>query len=332
MNVHTDLGKLPLFRNAVVTIGTFDGVHTGHQQIISQLKEEAAKIDGETIIVTFHPHPRRIIGTSSKEIKLINTLEEKMELLAGSGIGHLVIVPFTQAFAEMTAEEYIQDFLIKKFLPKTIIIGYDHRFGKDRKGDYHLLEDSSRTYHFRLKEIPVHVLQEVSVSSTRIRESITGGAIEVANQLLGYDFFFEGKIVAGNKLGRTIGFPTANLRIPDAEKIIPGDGVYAVACQLSGASDESAPLLEGFRPFQQFETKGWMGMMNIGNRPTIGDSEKTVEVNLFDFANDIYGKSLRVHVKKRLRSEQVFSGLEALKAQLAKDQAAARFFFKSRSA
>ena len=219
MNVHRDLEQLPVFKNAVITIGTFDGVHTGHQQIIQQLKDEAVKINGETVIITFHPHPRKIIGASLKEIKLINTLEEKTELLAEKGIDHLVIIPFTQAFSELTAEQYVRDFLIAKFHPHTITIGYDHRFGKERKGDYHLLEDCSPVYGYVLKEIPVHLLNAVSVSSTRIRESITNADIETANKLLGYDFFFEGTVIEGNKLGRTIGYPTANLKIEDEEKI-----------------------------------------------------------------------------------------------------------------
>ncbi|MBS1667186.1 MAG: bifunctional riboflavin kinase/FAD synthetase [Bacteroidetes bacterium] len=315
MNVHTDLEKLPLFNNAVVTIGTFDGVHTGHQQIIEQLKNEAVKIDGETVIISFHPHPRKIINGNSKEVKLINTLEERIALLAAKGIDHLVIVPFTEAFAEQSAEEYIRDFLIEKFKPHTIIIGYDHRFGKGRKGDYHLLEAGCSTYHYTLKEIPVHVLNAISVSSTRIREAILQGDIETAKKLLGYDFFFEATIVEGNKLGRTIGYPTANLKIENEEKLLPGDGVYAVK-----AAIENGKLGIGNWELGNEITPNLKGMMNIGNRPTVGGTPKTIEVNLFDFDQDIYGKKLRVYVKKYLRGEQKFSGLDALKTQLAKDK------------
>jgi riboflavin kinase/FMN adenylyltransferase len=306
MNVHRDLERLPVFKNAVITIGTFDGVHIGHQQIINQLKNEAVKINGETVIITFHPHPRKIIGSSSNDIKLINTLEEKIELLESKGIDHLVIVPFTEKFSQLTADEYISDFLIAKFRPNIIIIGYDHRFGKGRKGDYHLLEDCSKIFSYELKEIPVHILNEISVSSTRIREAIKNAEIEIANNLLGYDFFFKGRITEGNKLGRTIGYPTANLKIEDEEKIIPGNGVYAVELSI-----ENSPLTIHH---------SLKGMMNIGIRPTVDGTSKTIEVNIFDFDKDIYGKEMIVSVKKHLRSEQKFSGLDALKEQLKKDK------------
>jgi len=299
------------FHNAVITIGTFDGVHTGHQQIIEQLKNEAATIGGETVIITFDPHPRKVVNAASG-IKLINTTEEKIELLAGKGIDHLVIIPFTDAFSKMTAEEYVSDFLIKKFHPHTIIIGYDHRFGSGRKGDYHLLENLCEKFNYVLREIPVHILNAVSVSSTRIRESISNGDMKTANELLGYDFFFEGTVVVGNKLGRKIGYPTANLKIENAEKLIPGDGVYAVAVKPDGEGH----LLQG--------------MMNIGFRPTVDGSKRIIEVNIFDFSKDIYGRTIRVHVKKFLRGEQKFSGLDALKEQLAMDKAESLNYFNSR--
>jgi riboflavin kinase/FMN adenylyltransferase len=317
MNVHRDLEQLPVFKNAVITIGTFDGVHIGHQQIINQLKEEAAKINGETIIITFHPHPRKIIGRALHEIKLINTLGEKIELLEAKGIDHLVVVPFTEKFSKLTAEEYIRDFLVARFHPHTIIIGYDHRFGEGRKGDYHLLEDDSSIFHYLLKEIPVHVLNEVSVSSTRIREAIMNADMETANQLLGYDFFFEGTVMEGNKLGRTIGYPTANLKIENEEKIVPGNGVYIVDVRMqeAGFGIPDTKTLH-FDPV----ISNLSGMMNIGTRPTIDGSNRTIEVNIFDFDKDIYGKILRVSVRKHLRSEQKFPGLNALKEQLAKDK------------
>lgn len=331
MKVHKDLGQLPIFKDAVVTIGTFDGVHTGHQQIIQQLKDEAAKIDGEKVIITFHPHPRKVIGASSKEIKLINTLDEKTELLAAKGIDHLVIVPFTQAFSELTAEEYVRDFLIAKFHPHTIIIGYDHRFGKERKGDYHLLEDCCSVYSYALKEIPVHVLNAVSVSSTRIREAIAHGEIESANRLLGYDFFFEGTVIEGNELGRTIGYPTANLKTESEEKIVPGDGVYVVELsivnrQWSVEADNANNIQSSFTNHHSLK-----GMMNIGYRPTVDGAKKTIEVNIFDFNEDIYGKALRVYVKKYLRGEQKFSSLDALKDQLAKDKMQTIAYFAEES-
>ncbi|MBS1948017.1 MAG: bifunctional riboflavin kinase/FAD synthetase [Bacteroidetes bacterium] len=328
MKVHRDLIQLPVFRNAIVTIGTFDGVHTGHQQIIDQLKDESKRTNGETVIITFHPHPRKIVGNSPHEIKLINTLSEKIELLEARGIDHLVVVPFNEQFSNLSAEEYIRDFLIGKFRPHTIIIGYDHRFGKGRKGDYHLLEDCCRDFKYELKEIPVHVLNEISVSSTRIRESIINADIETANKLLGYDFFFEGIVVEGNKLGRTIGYPTANLEIEEEEKIVPGNGVYAVRLSMVNGqgSIEDSYNFEAHSPFAIHHSL--KGMMNIGTRPTVGGSKRTIEVNIFDFNENIYGKTLRAFIKKHLRNEQKFDGLDALKEQLAKDKKATIEFFK----
>jgi riboflavin kinase/FMN adenylyltransferase len=321
MNVHRDLERLADFKNAVITIGTFDGVHTGHQKIIQQLKEEAERINGETVIITFHPHPRKIVG--SKEIKLINTLDEKIELLSAKKVDHLVIIPFTEIFSRQSAEEYIHDFLVKKFHPHTIIIGYDHRFGKDRAGDYHLLEKLSQEENYILKEIPAHILNEISVSSTRIRAAITNGDIATANELLGYDFFFEGLVVVGNKLGRTIGYPTANLKIEDEEKLLPGDGVYAVEARVaSGKWRVGSSESEMVNSHLPLTTNHLLkGMMNIGFRPTIDGKQKTIEVNIFAFDEDIYGKKLRVYVKQYLRGEQKFAGLDALKEQLAKDKA-----------
>jgi len=257
------------------------------------------------------------VVSAASGIKLINTTDEKIELLSQKGIDHLVIVPFTDAFSKLTAEEYVSEFLIKKFHPHTIIIGYDHRFGAGRKGDYHLLEDLSETFNYVLREIPVHILNTISVSSTRIRETIASGNMEVANELLGYPFFFEGQVVEGNKLGRKIGYPTANLNINNDEKLIPGDGVYAVQVELK----------DGTAHKQNHNTL--QGMMNIGFRPTLDGTKRIIEVNIFDFDKDIYGKTLRVHVKKFLRGEQKFNGLDALKEQLARDKADSVAYFKS---
>jgi len=196
-------------------------VHIGHQQILSQLKQEAGRIQGETVIVTFHPHPRKVVAAGQAPVFLINTIEEKIELLEKNGITHLVIVPFTEAFSQQAPEEYIEHFLIEKFHPHTVIIGYDHRFGQGRKGDYKLLELYSEKLGFELKEIPAHVINESTVSSTRIREAILNGDIDLAKSLLGYDFFFEGKVVEGNKLGRTLGYPTANLQVQLGENWFP---------------------------------------------------------------------------------------------------------------
>jgi len=305
MQVYRNTDFLHPFRNAVLTIGTFDGVHTGHQQLIAQMKTQAASVDGEAVIITFDPHPRTVINAASG-IRLINTMEEKIELLGGKGIDCLVIVPFTEQFAALSPEDYISQFLIRHFKPHTLIIGYDHHFGKGRAGNYELLKQKADIYQYQLMEIPAHLLDSISVSSTRIRQAITEGDMETANHLLGYTFFFSGEVTEGNKLGRTIGYPTANLVISEKTKLIPGDGVYAVDVEIA---DEPG--------------KRYHAMMNIGFRPTIDGSKRMIEVNIFDFERMIYGRTLKVFVKRFLRSEQKFSGLDALKAQLALDKSSA---------
>jgi riboflavin kinase/FMN adenylyltransferase len=315
MQVHRDIDHLPLFRHSVLTIGTFDGVHLGHRQILSQLKTEAERINGEAVIITFHPHPRKIINSSQSPIHLINTISEKIDLLEALDIDHLVIVPFDERFSQVSADDYIKHFLVEKFNPHTIIIGYDHHFGKNRTGDYLLLEEYSAKYGFRLIEISPHIIAENAVSSTRIRRSLQEGDISSANRLLGYDYFFEGKVITGNKLGRTLGYPTANLEIEDREKLIPANGIYVVEALLinGGAVVNKASRLTG--------------MMSIGIRPTIADGKFMIEINIFDFSEDIYGKTLRVYVKKYLRPEYKFDSLEALKDQLAEDKTDSIKFF-----
>lgn len=308
MQVHRDINNLPGFRNAVITIGTFDGMHTGHQQITRLLKEEANTIGGESVIITFNPHPRMVVQNikpSQKEaatkINLLNTLDEKIALIEKQAIDHLVIVPFTYEFSLLTAEEYINEFLVEKFHPHTIIIGYDHRFGQQRQGDYKLLEAYAGKCNYVVKEIPEHVINHIAISSTKIRETILAGDIETANKFLGYDYFFDGIVAEGDKIGRTIGYPTANIQPADDNKLIPGNGVYAVQIITPGGQLKN-------------------GMMNIGVRPTIGGIKRMIEVNIFDFDEDIYGQQVKVLVKKYLRPEQKFQGLEALKDQLAIDK------------
>ena len=274
-------------------------MHSGHKHILDQLKSEAKNILGETVIVTFHPHPRKIVSHTHK-VQLLNTLEEKIELLSDEGIDHLVVTPFDEAFAEQSAEGYIKDFLVQRINPHTIIIGYDHRFGKNREGNYLMLEQYAETLGFVVKEISEKVLNEVAVSSTRIRKALLVGDVETANTLLGYDYFFEGNVIEGNQLGRTLGYPTANIAIKNHEKLIPGNGVYAVKIKIGEDC--------------------FKGMMNIGFRPTVDGSRLAIEVNIFDFDRDIYHTKIRVYVKYFLRSEQKFSGLNALKAQLARDK------------
>ncbi len=302
MKVHYDIDHLPSFRNAVITIGTFDGVHMGHRQIISRLSAEAKIIGGETVIITFHPHPRKVVSSTILGIRLINTLEEKIGLLEQLGIDHLVVVPFTEAFANQPAEDYLKNFLIGRFNPHTIIIGYDHRFGRDRLGDYRLLEKKTKEYKYQLKEIPKHIVDNISISSTNIREAILHSDIGTANKLLGYEFFFSGTVVHGNKLGRKLGYPTANLKIQDEEKIIPGNGIYAVFAQ-----PEAAP-------------NKLKGMMSIGFRPTVDGKTRVAEVNIFDFDEQIYGQTLKVFVKKYLREEIKFDNLDQLVKQIGQDK------------
>jgi riboflavin kinase / FMN adenylyltransferase len=300
MQIHRDIANLPEFRNAVITIGTFDGVHLGHKQIIDNLKKEAAAAQGESVIITFHPHPRKVVSSVITGVRLINTLAERIELLEKTGIDHLVIVPFTDYFANQTAEEYIRDFIVEKFKPHTIIIGYDHRFGKERSGDYKLMEAKAIIYNYQLKEIPEHILHTIKVSSTNIRNAILHSKIEVANNFLGYNFFFEGEVFHGDKIGRTIGYPTANLKSTYEEKICLGDGIYAV--------------------YVIVEAVTYKAMMSIGFRPTVNGKVRVTEVNIFDFAKEIYGQTIRVIVKKYLRNEVKFDGLEALKEQLHLDK------------
>ena len=302
MIVYNDIEQLPDFRNAVITVGTFDGVHTGHQQIIHLMTEEAAEINGETVIITFHPHPRKIISTGQTPLFLLNTLEEKISLLGKYGIDYLVVIPFTEAFSNLTADQYIRDFLVKTFHPNKIIIGHDHHFGKDRAGNYLLLEEKAHELKYKVKEIPEYMVHNNTISSTKIRTALQQGDIETANAYLGYDYFFNGTVMEGNKLGRTIGYPTANLGTTDENKLIPGNGVYAVTVKLSP-------------PDNIFQ-----GMMNIGIRPTVDGSNRVIEVNIFDFDKDIYGRILTITIMKYLRNEQKFEGLEGLKVQLAMDK------------
>lgn len=302
MKVYRSLEQLPVFTKAVITIGTFDGVHLGHQQIIQQLLQEAKATGGESVLISFYPHPRKIVQPETN-IAQLTTLEERIELLKQQGLDNLVVVQFNKKFSEQTAQQYIKDFLVDLFHPSLIIIGYDHKYGNNREGDYLLLEQMGETYNYVVEEIPQQVLNDVAVSSTRIREALQKGNIETANQLLGYSYFFKGYVIEGNKLGRKLGFPTANLQMEDADKLVPANGVYAVEAQVEGESS----ILKG--------------MMNIGIRPTVDGSRRMIEVNLFDFDEDIYNRHLKVYVKHHLRDEHKFDGLEKLTEQLHKDKA-----------
>ncbi|MCW3074007.1 MAG: riboflavin biosynthesis protein RibF [Flaviaesturariibacter sp.] len=299
MQVHSHIHDLPPFRNAVITIGTFDGVHKGHQQIISALREQAEKVAGESVLITFMPHPRKLLQPETS-LELINTLDEKIELLRSKGIDHLVVVDFTKSFAALTGEEYIEHFLVKQFKPQTIIIGYDHHFGSNRSGNFELLQKRKSDFGYELIEIPKHVLDEISVSSTSIRQALKEGNIKKAVNLLGYPFSFEGIVVHGDKLGRQLGYPTANLQYKEADKIHLGEGVYAVWVKVAG------------------EMKG--GMLSIGKRPTLNDTVERVEVNIFDFDSDIYDQEVVVIPVAYLRAQEKYDTLEKLTIQLGEDK------------
>jgi riboflavin kinase/FMN adenylyltransferase len=308
VNIYNDFSSISSIKNPVLTIGTFDGVHIGHKKIIDQLNEEAAKIGGESVLFTFFPHPRMVIFPESHGLKLIQTQEEKLEKLKEMGLQNVIVFPFTFEFSRLSALEFVRDMLVNQLHVKKLVIGYDHQFGKNREGSIHFLRDVAETYEFEVIEIPAQDIAAVHVSSTKIREALLSGDIEKANDYLGAPFELIGKVVKGKQLGRTIGFPTANLKLANELKIIPQNGVYAVKV---------------FYQENCFE-----GMMNIGIRPTIeSENDTTIEVHIFDFDQTIYGESLRVELSKKTRDEQKFNGIEALKNQLKLDEISIRTFF-----
>lgn len=302
MKVYRDLENLPVFHRPFITIGTFDGVHIGHQKLLKQLVAGAKAVGGCSVVITFFPHPRTVIASEKNKIFYLTTQEEKYEHLADSGLDYIVEVPFTESFSALSAEDFIKNFLVKKFSPHTIMIGYDHRFGKGREGNFKLLEKEGEKYGYHVREIEEQLAQDIIISSTKIRDALLDGDPETANLYLGYNYSFTGTIVIGNRLGRTIGFPTANIDITNKEKLIPGNGVYAVDVLLHG------------------ETTVFKGMMNIGMRPTVNGSKRTTEVNIFDFDRDIYGMQMTVILKAKLRDEKKFNNLDELKSQLALDK------------
>ena len=303
MKVHYDLASLPQFKDAIVTMGAFDGVHKGHQQIIQRMKELADNVLGETIIITFHPHPRKVISSVPGEIKQLSSIKERIHLLEAAGIDHLVIIDFNYNFSNLSAEQYVEDFLYHHFKPNTVIVGYDHHFGKGRNGNIDLLQNMGNRLDFKVEEIQEQLVDNEIISSTLIRNYISEQNITRANDLLGYPYQFEGFVVRGNQLGRTIGYPTANLHINDEEKLIPSNGVYAV--KVKGICTNH---------------KAVEGMMNIGIRPTVDGQKKVIEVNIFNFDQDIYEQNLTVMVYEFIRGEVKFNGLDALKEQLHQDK------------
>jgi len=310
MNIFQGFDQIKSIKNPVLTIGTFDGVHLGHQKIINQLNKEAEKIGGESVLFTFYPHPRMVLYPESHGLKLIQTQAEKVDKLRRMGLQNAIVYPFTLEFSRLTALEFVRDFLVNKLNVKKLVIGYDHQFGKNREGSIKFLLEVCETYGFEVIEIAAHEIDEVNVSSTKIRNAIKSGDIETANSFLGEPFQLQGVVVKGQSLGRELGFPTANLDLQSDIKLIPASGVYAVKVDLDGVFYD--------------------GMMNLGTRPTIDDETATnIEIHLFDFSGDIYGKMLTVQLLSRFRDVIKFDSIEALKTQLAKDETTIRSYFSS---
>ena len=310
MRVFRGLDELPEISDSVITIGSFDGVHTGHQKILDRVKQLSSEIGSENYVLTFDPHPRSIIYPRDNSLELLSSLEEKIELFRSFGIDNLVIVPFTIEFSQISAYEYIDKFLVGKFNPKYLVIGYDHRFGINRTGDIGLLKQLRNTYNYQIVEIAAQEIDEMTISSTKIRRSLKSGDLDQAISLLGRPYDLSGKIIRGRKLGTEIGFPTANLKVEDSKKLIPMDGIYA--CQVT------------------VENKNYNGMLYIGDIPTIGiDTNKSIEVNIFDFNDDIYDKRVNIKILHFLRHDRKFNNLDELKAQLHIDREDSLNFFKN---
>ena len=300
MNVYYGIQEFKKLENAVVTSGTFDGVHLGHQKILKRLNEVAELTNGESVVITFYPHPRSVISPDNQIVKLLSTLEEKIELLEKSGVNNLLIVPFTREFSELSSKEFIQKILIETIGTKTLVIGYDHRFGKNREGGFDYLKLNKEKYGFGIEEISRQDIENVGVSSSKIRKALQEGDVPSADHFLGRNYFLSGVIVKGKQLGRTIGFPTANIQVREIAKLIPSDGVYAVKVY--------------------YNDEAFGGMLNIGNRPTVDGTFQTVEVNIFEFDQEIYGEKLTIEFLQKIRNEQKFNGLDELKTQIAKDK------------
>lgn len=301
----------------MVTIGTFDGVHYGHQKIVKRLCELAKSSGGESVILTFFPHPRMIIDPENQDLKLINTVKEKAEILANLGVDHLIITPFTRDFSNLSPTEYIQNILVDTIGTKQIIVGYDHRFGKDRKGGMAELEALASTYQYSIEEIPEQDINDVAVSSTKIRKALLEGDVALAATYLGYYFSITGPVIKGDKIGRTIGFPTANIFVEETYKLIPSDGIYAVTVEME---TEIAGQQTTYR-----------GMAYIGQRPTINGMTRNIEVNIFDFGREIYGQEIKMNFLKFLRHDVKFTGLETLTQQLHQDKLATLAFFEAQN-
>ena len=309
MQVHYGFESYKNIKNPIVTVGTFDGVHFGHQKIIQRLQKIAKKNNGESVLLTFDPHPRKIL-LNDQGLKLIHTINEKINILENLGLDHLVIYPFTLEFSKFSAKRYIDELLIQKLGTHTLVIGYDHHFGNDREGNIDLLKKYEKSNPFYLEEIKAHEIEEIKISSTKVRSAIEKGNIHLVNDYCGHFYEFSGEVVRGNGIGKTIGTPTANIKLNSNEKIIPLDGVYAVICQIKDAN--------------------YKGIMNIGFKPTVDEGQKrTVEIHLFDYEKDIYGQDLRTKVIERIRDEVKFNSLKELKSQILKDNEKAKIILVS---
>ena len=308
MNTIQDISKFSSQEKTFVTIGTFDGVHFGHQKIIEKLVSDAKNANKKSVLLTFFPHPRMVLQKDSN-IELINTIEEKKSLLQKTGLDYLIIHPFSKEFSRMTALEFVRDLLVNQLNISKLIIGYDHHFGKNREGNIVQLTEYSHLYDFVVEEIPAQDIDDVSVSSTKIRRALLSGNLKTANNYLGYHFMLNGNVVNGKQLGGKIGYPTANIDVKEDYKLIPKTGVYVVKSNIDG--------LETF------------GMMNIGNRPTVDGNHQTIEVHFFDFNQDLYGKNLTIELLYFLRDEQKFDSISALIHQIKKDEKTAREYIKN---
>jgi riboflavin kinase/FMN adenylyltransferase len=304
MKVYQGITHFKRLSTAVVTSGTFDGVHIGHQKILSRLREVSRQYGGESVVITFWPHPRLVVSTDSQDLKLLSTIEEKIEMLDRMQVDHLLIIPFTKEFSLLTSEEFINRILVEKIGTKRLVMGHDHRFGRNREGSFEHLRAHAAQYGFEVEEIPRQDIEDLGVSSTRIRNALLEGNLPVANEYLGRPYSLKGTVVKGQQLGRTIGYPTANTKVLEPYKLIPADGVYAVRVH--------------------YRDTLYQGMLNIGLRPTVGGLTRTIEVHLFDFDQALYGQELIIHFEARIRQEQKFAGMEELKRQLGRDKEDAR--------
>ncbi len=307
LKIHKGANAFKSEKQTVVTIGTFDGVHAGHQQIIKRLVD-AAKIENlESVIFTFFPHPRMVLQKESG-LKLINTIEERTEILEDTGIDHLVVHPFTQQFSRLTAQEFVRDILVNRLKAKKVIIGYDHRFGRNRTADINTLKQFGEEYGFEVEEITKQEVDQVAVSSTKIRNALLQGRVEQANNYLQTPFSLKGVVVRGRGLGKEFKYPTANVSIKEDYKLIPKNGVYVVSSTIDGEK--------------------YFGMMNIGTNPTVGGEEQTIETYFFNLDKDLYGKELRIEMLTRIRAEKKFSSIEALKIAMRQDEAFSKQYIR----